>query len=137
MNSLILQIAARYLHPLLLLYSWFLLLSGHNDPGGGFTGGLVAAASFALYMIAYGVEQTRRALRVDPLQLAGAGLLIAVLSGLLGMFRPAAFLTGVWIAAPFPVWGVLDAGTPMLFDLGVYLVVMGVSIKLVFTFAED
>ena len=61
--------------PLLLLFSVFLLLRGHNEPGGGFVGGLVAAAAFALYVIAFGVERARQALLVKPLTLLGAGLL--------------------------------------------------------------
>ena len=60
--------------PLLLLFAVFLLLRGHNEPGGGFVGGLVAAAAFALYVIAFGVERARRALLVQPMTLLGVGL---------------------------------------------------------------
>ena len=81
MTSPIFRTAARLLMPLLLLFSVFLLLRGHNEPGGGFVGGLVAAAAFALYVIAYGVERARQALLVKPLTLLGAGLLIALASG--------------------------------------------------------
>ena len=81
MTSPIFRTAARLLMPLLLLFAVFLLLRGHNEPGGGFVGGLVAAAAFALYVIAYGVERARRALLVKPLTLLGAGLLIALVSG--------------------------------------------------------
>jgi multicomponent Na+:H+ antiporter subunit B len=57
MTSLILKTTARFLMPFLLLFSVFLFLRGHNEPGGGFTGGLVAAAAFALYSIAFGAEK--------------------------------------------------------------------------------
>ena len=82
MNSPIFRTAARLLMPLLLLFSVFLLLRGHNEPGGGFVGGLVAAAAFALYGIAFGVQRARQALLVKPMTLLGVGLLIALLSGL-------------------------------------------------------
>jgi multicomponent Na+:H+ antiporter subunit B len=136
-NSLILQVAARYLHPLLLLYSLFLLLSGHDAPGGGFAGGLVAASSFALNMIAYGAATTKRALRADPLQWVGLGLMLAIASGAIGVFRSSAFLTGIWIDMPFAIGNLVVLGTPVLFDLGVYLVVLGVSVKLILIFTED
>ena len=75
MTSLILSTAARYLLPLLLLFSFFILIRGHNEPGGGFIGGLVAAAAFALNAIAFDVGSTRRTLRIDPRTLIPAGLL--------------------------------------------------------------
>ena len=74
MTSLILRVAVRVLMPLLLMFSIFLLVRGHNLPGGGFSGGLVAASAWALFAIVYGAAAARRALRVDPLDLIAAGL---------------------------------------------------------------
>ena len=74
MTSLILRTATRVLMPLLLLYGLFLLLRGHNAPGGGFAGGLVVAAAYALHSFAFGVTAARRALLVDPSRLIGMGL---------------------------------------------------------------
>ena len=76
MTSSILQTAARLLMPLLLLFAVFLLLRGHNEPGGGFVGGLVVAAAFVLYSLAFGVEAARRAVLVRPSTLLGVGLLV-------------------------------------------------------------
>ena len=81
-ESLILSTAARLILPLLLLFSIFLLLRGHYEPGGGFVGGLVAAAAFALYATAFGVASTREVLRIDPRVLIGAGVLVAAISGM-------------------------------------------------------
>ena len=86
--------------PLLLLFSVFLLLRGHNEPGGGFVGGLVAAAAFALYAIAFGVKRARQALLVKPMTLLGAGLLIALFSGLPAVLRGQPFLTALWAPGP-------------------------------------
>ena len=129
--SPIFRTAANLLMPLLLLFAVFLLLRGHNEPGGGFVGGLVAAAAFSLYAIAFGVERARRALRVRPMGMLGAGLLIALVSGLPGVMRGQPFLTASWITSPVAL------GTPALFDVGVFLVVAGVVLMMVFTLAEE
>ena len=135
MPSLILSTATRYMLPLMLIFSIFLLIRGHNEPGGGFVGGLVAAAAFSLYAFAFEVDQARRALRVAPSTLLGVGLLIAVSSGLLALFSGQPFMTGLWSDTPVPVLGKL--GTPVLFDLGVYLVVVGVTLDIIFALAES
>jgi multicomponent Na+:H+ antiporter subunit A len=129
--SPIFRTAARLLMPLLLLFSVFLLLRGHNEPGGGFVGGLVAASAFALYGLAFGVERARHALLVKPLTLLGTGLLIALVSGLPAVLRGQPFLTASWALGPVAV------GTPALFDLGVFLVVGGVVLMMIFTLAEE
>jgi multicomponent Na+:H+ antiporter subunit A len=130
-TSPIFRTAARLLMPLLLLFSVFLLLRGHNQPGGGFVGGLVAAAAFALYVLAYGVERARRALVVAPLTLIGAGLLIALASGVPAVLGGHPFLTAQWAL------GAVTAGTPMVFDIGVFLVVWGVVLMMIFSLAEE
>ncbi len=137
MRSLILQTAARLLLPLLVLFSIFVLVRGHNAPGGGFTGGLMAAAAFALYAIAYDVETTRRSLRVEPRTLVAAGLLVASGSGVLSLLAAKPFMTGLWEEIRLPGLGPVDVGTPLMFDLGVYLVVVGVTLLIIFTLAEE
>ena len=134
MQSLILSTATRYLLPLLLLFSVFLLLRGHNQPGGGFVGGLAAAAAIALFTIAFGVEPARRILRVHPRMLLGVGLLVAAGSGLLAVLIGLPLMTGLWGTLELPAVGKL--GTPLLFDVGVYLVVVGVVLMIVFELAE-
>ena len=129
--SPIFRTAARLLMPLLLLFSVFLLMRGHNQPGGGFVGGLVAAAAFALYALAFGVPRARQALLVQPLTLLGAGLLIALVSGLPAVVRGQPFLTASWMSGP------VSLGTPVLFDIGVFLVVAGVVVMMIFSLAEE
>ena len=92
MNSIILRTATRFLMTLLILFSIFLLLRGHNEPGGGFVGGLVAAAAYILHALAFDVSATRAALRVAPRTLIGLGLLLAVGSGLLPLLLGRPFL---------------------------------------------
>jgi multicomponent Na+:H+ antiporter subunit B len=133
--SMILRQGAHFLLPILLLVSIFLRLRGHNVPGGGFVGGLVAAAAFALFAIAWGVPAAQAALRVSTRQLILVGLVVALGSGLLGMFLGMPFLAGVWWDQPIPVVGKL--GTPFVFDVGVYLAVIGVTLTILFALMED
>lgn len=137
MNSLILRVATRFMLPLLLLFSIFLLLRGHNEPGGGFSGGLVAASAFVLYGFAYGVPEARWALGVDPRGLIGAGLLTALGSGCLSLLAGRPWMTGLWGEWDVPAVGMLHVGTPLLFDAGVYLVVVGVTLSIIFPLAEE
>ncbi|MBN1992168.1 MAG: Na+/H+ antiporter subunit B [Anaerolineae bacterium] len=135
MTSLILSTATRYLLPLLLLFSIFLLLRGHNEPGGGFAGGLMAAAAFALYAIAHNVAEAKKALYLHPRTLIAVGLLAAVSSGLIGLLAGYPFMTGLWSSQNVPMLG--KVGTPLLFDMGVYLVVLGITLLIIFSLAEE
>ena len=78
----------------MLLFSVFVLLRGHNEPGGGFIGGLIAASAFAIHGIAFGVPTVRRALHFHPMAISGFGLLLAALSGLPSLAFGVPFLTG-------------------------------------------
>lgn len=135
-NSLILRVTGYFLLPLLILFSLFMLLRGHNEPGGGFIGGLVAAAAIVLYMIFTDVKAARRLVAADPRDLLGWGLAIAILSGLPGMFLGQPFLTSQWMELDVPMFGMLKVGTPLLFDIGVYLVVIGTVLTILLTLAE-
>lgn len=137
MNSLIVRTVTRALLPALLLYSFFLLTAGHNAPGGGFVGGLVAASAFALYSLAYGVETAREALRVDPRTLVGLGLAVALSSAILPLVLGAPFMTGLWTDLTMPVFGTLALGTPVVFDVGVYLLVLGVTLTILLPLREE
>jgi multicomponent Na+:H+ antiporter subunit B len=137
MTSLILSSATRFLLPLLLLFSIFVLLRGHNEPGGGFVGGLIAAAAFALHAIATDLRTTRRTLRLDPRTLIAIGLIAALGSGIIALFYGLPFMTGLWMALHNPWLEELKVGTPLLFDAGVYLVVLGVTLTIILSLAEE
>ena len=138
MNSLILRTGTRALIPIFLFVALATLWRGHNDPGGGFIGGLVAAISVALYEKAFGVEEARRWLRLPPMVIAGAGLLMAIAGGLWGVVENGVFLSGVW---PIYVnvdgaWEGFPVGSILLFDTGVFLVVVGVVSAILFALEE-
>jgi multicomponent Na+:H+ antiporter subunit A len=116
---------------LLTVLSVLILLRGHNEIGGGFVGGLTAALGFALISLADGTDRARAMLRVHPISLAGAGLFLAVASGLPGLFLHGDFLRHLWLE--IDVFGIqIKQGTTLLFDLGVYLVVLGAVLSFLF-----
>ncbi|MEM8857671.1 MAG: Na+/H+ antiporter subunit B [Chloroflexota bacterium] len=135
-RSLIFQTASRYLVPLILLFSVFVLFRGHNEPGGGFIGGLVASSAFVLYVFAFDVKEARELLRVHPVSLIGVGLAVAVCSALIApIFLQETFMYGVWGETELPAIGKL--GTPLMFDIGVMLTVVGTVLAIVFSLAEQ
>ena len=134
-SSLVSVTAARWVMPLLLMFSVFLLLRGHYEPGGGFVGGLVAAAAFSLLAFTESPAAVRRLLRVRPTTAIAVGLIITLLSGALALIEGDPFLTGRWGASTLPVLG--KPGTPLLFDAGVYLVVLGTVLSVTLALLED
>jgi len=135
MNSVILSATNRLLSGLLIIFSVFLLLRGHNLPGGGFAGGLVASCAFVLQALAFGVASAKKLLVFDPHTIIAVGLLVALLSGLPAVLDGLPFLTGMWDKTPLPIVGKL--GSPLWFDLGVYIVVGGICCLIVFSLGEE
>ena len=140
MNSVILHAATRYLVAVLLVFSVYMLLRGHNEPGGGFIGGLIGATGFVLYALGCGTLEAREALRVRPQSIAMAGLGVALLAGLVAGLRGQAFFTGQWLFIGANE-GLGEKGLPistvLMFDVGVYLVVLGAILTLVFAMEEE
>lgn len=132
MNSLILSVGARFLTGLFLLFSLYVLLRGHNSPGGGFIGGLIAAAGIVLYSFAVGVEAARAALKADPRTIGIWGMVLALLSGLASALISAAPFTGLWLIVDG-----IALSTVLVFDVGVYLAVFGAILTLVFALEES
>lgn len=137
MTSIILSTASRVLVPLMLVFSIFLLLRGHNEPGGGFIGGLVATAAFGLYMIARDAAAARALMRIDPRTLTAIGLTVAAGAGIAGLAANEPLLTGQWMDVTVPLLGHVHLGTPLLFDVGVFIVVIGVATTIIFSVAEE
>lgn len=136
MNTLIYRTIAPVITALMLLFSVFVLLRGHNEPGGGFIGGLIAASAFAVFGIAFGVASVRRAIVFHPLSIAGFGLLVATLSGIVSVFSSVPFMTGLWIF-PSLVGVEVPLATVISFDIGVYLVVVGGFTSIASALAES
>jgi multicomponent Na+:H+ antiporter subunit B len=136
MQTLIFRTIAPYLCALMILFSIFVCLRGHNEPGGGFIGGLIAASAFAVYGIAYGVSAVRKAIVVHPMALAGFGLFFGAITGLLSVFLEQPFFTGQWVFVDV-LGASVGLSTPMFFDIGVYFVVVGSITSIALALEED
>lgn len=135
MNSLILRSSTRVLVLVVVILSFFMLLRGHNQPGGGFIGGLLAAGAFSLHLLAFGARETRALIRVDLRSVIGAGLFVSVLSGCIGILYGEAFMTGHWLPKPIP--GIGKVGSVLLFDIGVFLAVLGTVLLILISLGKE
>lgn len=123
--------------PTLMLFSVYLLVVGHDVPGGGFAGGLIASSALLLVFLAFGRRGLRRALPIDPETAMGIGLILAIAAGLVGLVFSGTFLTYEYIEWSVPVVGDIKVSTLLFFDLGVYLVVIGLVTTAVLELGSD
>ncbi|MDO9596578.1 MAG: proton-conducting transporter membrane subunit [Azoarcus sp.] len=130
-GSVLLRQGIKPLAGVLILVSVALLWRGHNLPGGGFIGGLVAASALVILALGYGVPTARKLLRIHPPRLIGVGLALAAGAGLIGLLGQQPFLSSAWIAP-----GGLALGSPLLFDVGVFLTVLGSMVHMLFRLLE-
>lgn len=130
-GSVLLRQGLKPLAGVLMMISLALLWRGHNLPGGGFIGALVAASALVILALVDGVARVRRLLRVHPLRLTGVGLALATGAGIFGLLGERPFLSSAWISP-----GGVAIGTPLLFDLGVYLTVLGAMAHMLFRLLE-
>ena len=129
-RSSILSTAVRYLLPLQLLFAFFVLARGHNEPGGGFIAGLITAVALIVQYLANGIAWTRSRMSTKLHPLIGIGLLIATATGLGSWLFGYPFLTSTFTHVHWPLVGEFELASAMLFDLGVFLVVVGVTLMI-------
>ena len=137
MNSVILKVATRLLVGLILVFAVYLLFRGHNAPGGGFVAALVAGTGFALAAISEGPLVVRDAIRIEPERMAMFGLGLAILCGFAGRLAGRPFLTGLWWIMTNGESKTLAIGTPLFFDIGVFLTVLGTILTLILALEEN
>lgn len=131
-DSFLLQSLIQLVFLLVNIVSAYLLFRGHQLPGGGFIAGLMTGISFILFGMAKGWERLQDEMPVDPMRLATVGVALALCSGLLPMLAGKEFLTQHnWHWEHFPMLGEIHVGTPLIFDSGVFLLVSGMTVKLV------
>lgn len=124
-RSPLLTAGTRTMVPTLVLSSVYLLIVGHDVPGGGFAGGLIASSALLLVFLTFGSRGLERALPVDPEALTGLGLALAILAGLVGLVFEGTFLTYTYASVTVPIIGDIKVSSLLLFDLGVYTLVIG------------
>jgi multisubunit Na+/H+ antiporter MnhB subunit len=123
--SPILDVVVRAEFHVFLVLSVYLLFAGHNQPGGGFVGGLVAGAAVTSRYVAGGPSEMRRATRLRPMALLGTGLAVSVSTAFASLVNDGGFLQHRLLEADLPVIGPVKTSSAFFFDLGVYLVVLG------------
>jgi multicomponent Na+:H+ antiporter subunit B len=136
MNSVILQIAARYLKALLLVFAVLALLRGHNYPGGGFIGGLMAGLAIVYEGFAYDPVKVKERLYAMPERYIAGGLFAILLSFVPSLFAGESVMTGLWLKISLPAGQEMKLGTPFLFDTGVFFTVIGVTLLFVFSLTQ-
>lgn len=136
-NDIILKTATTFIVFVILAFAIFLFFAGHNAPGGGFVGGLVTSGALVLLYIAYGFRVMNRVIKMNFRILIGIGLLLAVLTGVASFLFTERFLSHTYGHFHFPVFGDVELATAMIFDLGVYLTVIGVTMTIILSIAAD
>jgi multicomponent Na+:H+ antiporter subunit A len=121
----------------MLVFSLYLLLAGHNQPGGGFAGGLVAGVTVVLAWAAGGPDTVRRIVPFRSSALLGLGLVVATLTGFASLFGGSAFLESGYLEQTLPLVGKVKVVSALGFDIGVYLVVVGMSLGLVRALGDE
>ncbi|HER08350.1 MAG TPA: Na(+)/H(+) antiporter subunit B [Bacteroides sp.] len=137
MNSIILQIASRYVRWLLLIFAVIALLRGHNYPGGGFIGGLLAGLSIVFEGFAYSPRYALDKLKFSPAGFIATGLILIMASFLPGVLTGGKLMTGTWVSLPFLFDWEVKLGTPLLFDTGIFFAVTGVTLLFFFSLKQD
>lgn len=136
-NDLVLKTATTMLVFLILGFSVYLLFAGHNNPGGGFIGGLMASAGIVLLYVAYGFKTMDQVIGINFRKLFAAGLALALLTGIGSFLFNVPFLSHTFGYFTIPIFGEVELATAMLFDMGVYLTVIGVTLTIILTIADD
>ncbi len=136
-NDVILQTVAKVVVFIILTLGVYLFLSGHNNPGGGFVGGLVLASALVLLYLAFDIETVHKGLPFDFKLIAAFGTLLAVSTGLGSLFFDAPFLNQTLLSFSVPLFGEFEFSTVTIFEAGVALAVVGVVITIILSISED
>ena len=136
-RSVVLETAVRMVFHTVLVFSLYLLFAGHNQPGGGFVGGLVAGSAFVLRYVAGGRAALKAAVPIDPGLPVGLGLVLAAGTGMAAWLFGGQFLESGKVELDLPVLGLVKATSALPFDTGVYLVVAGLVLALLRTLGAE
>jgi multicomponent Na+:H+ antiporter subunit A len=136
-DDVLLQAVAKVAFVIILIFSLFLFFAGHNNPGGGFIGALMASAGLVLLAITFGMDMVEKVLPINYRKLIAIGILIAFLTGVGSFIFGVPFLSQTFGYFQLPLMGKTELTTAMFFDLGVYLAVIGVTMNIILTIGRD
>ena len=136
-RSLVAEVSVRLLYPSIIVLSVFFLFSGHNQPGGGFVGGLSAGAGIALRYVDGGVDAVRRSFRLQPWTILGCGLALSVGTAIFPLLLGGQILEHGALKLHPPLLGEVKATSALPFDMGVYAIVIGLVLMIFEAFGDD
>ena len=136
-NDIILQTVTKFVLFVIILFSIHLFFAGHYYPGGGFIGGLMTSGAIVLLLLAFDIKTVKMILPFDYIKVVAVGLLIAIGTGSGALFFNMPFLTHAYTYAYLPLLGKTSLHTAVLFDTGVFLVVIGVTMTIIQTIGES
>ncbi|MDY6799773.1 MAG: MnhB domain-containing protein [Bacteroidota bacterium] len=136
LRNIILENIATLFMKVMVIYSIYLLLRGHNNPGGGFIAGIIASTGFIFHAIIHGTKDLQNIIKFQPQLFIASGLSLVFIAAFLPVISSKEILTGLWIQIKIPVCGELHLGTPLIFDTGIFLVVIGVILTIVISIME-
>lgn len=136
-NDIILQTVTKVIIFIIITFSIYLFFAGHYYPGGGFIGGLMTASAVVLLFLAFDTVTVEHVIPIDFIQMIAFGLLLAVGTGALSMLIDIPFLTHFFHYFNLPLFGKTGLTTTILFDLGVYFVVVGITITIIKSIGEN
>lgn len=136
-NNVILQMISRVVIFIILTLSLYLFVAGHHNPGGGFIGALLTASSLILLTLAYGIKTMREVVPLDFKKLTALGLLVAILTGIGSFVFEVPFLSHSYGYFNLPLLGETELATAVLFDLGVFMTVVGITMTIILEIGRD
>lgn len=136
-NDIILQTVTKFTLFVIILFSIHLFFAGHYYPGGGFIGGLMTSGAIVLLLLAFDIKTVKTILPIDYIKMIGVGLIFSIGTGVGGLLFNKPFLTHAYTYVYLPLLGKTSLHTAVLFDTGVYLVVIGVTMTIIQTIGES
>lgn len=136
-NDVILQTVTKIVVFIILTFGVELFLSGHNNPGGGFIGGLVLSSAFVLLYLVHDIETVHKGIPFDFKKVAALGAFLAVGTGIGSVLLGKDFLTQAAGHFNLPVFGETELSTVIIFEAGVALTVVGVIVTIISTISKD
>ncbi|AJS58165.1 Na(+)/H(+) antiporter subunit B [Paenibacillus sp. IHBB 10380] len=136
-TDVFLQTSTKILVFIIMTFSIYVLFAGHHNPGGGFIGGLITASALVLLYITFDLQTVRDIIPVDFNQLAAAGVIVSVLTGTASFLFDVPFLTQTFTYVDLPLLGKTELASAVIFDLGVYMTVIGTTMTIITSISED
>ena len=136
-RMVVVDLSVRLTFHVVVVTAIYLTFAGHNQPGGGFVGGLLMGSAIAMRYAAGGIDEVRAISRVQPWTILGAGLLLAAVTAGLPLLFGDEVLEAAKLELDLPVLGAVKVSSTLAFDLGVFFLVVGLVLMVFEAFGDD